>query len=65
MPSRATGSTPALSRAARPIDTASCLSVLRPCPREYARTLAASFAGTSRTCSPSATSRWARDRPVP
>jgi hypothetical protein len=28
------------------MDTASCLPALRPCPREYTRTRAASFAGT-------------------
>jgi hypothetical protein len=56
---------PVPSSAASPIETASCLSVLRPCPREYTRTRAASLAGTSSTDSPSAASRWARDRPAP
>jgi hypothetical protein len=51
-------------RAARPTETASSLSVLRPCPREYTRTRAASLAGTSSTISPSVTSRWASDRPA-
>jgi hypothetical protein len=34
-------------------------------PTDSTRTRAASLAGTSRTCSPSLTSRWARARPIP
>jgi hypothetical protein len=42
--SRVTGVMPVPSRAARPTDIASSLPVLRPCPREYTRTRAASLA---------------------
>jgi hypothetical protein len=41
------------------------LSVLRPCPREYTRTRAASLAGTSSTVSLSAANRCASGRPAP
>jgi hypothetical protein len=44
---------------------ASSRSVVRPWPWEHAHTRAASFAGTSRTSSPSATSRRASERPAP
>jgi hypothetical protein len=53
-----------LPRAARAIETASPVSWLRPWPVDSSRTRAASLAGTSMTCSPSATSCWARTRPT-
>jgi hypothetical protein len=53
-----------LCRAARAIATASARSVLLPCPVET-RTRVASFAGTSITVSPAATSSWATLRPIP
>jgi hypothetical protein len=52
-------------RAATATETASSGSLLRPCPTDSTRTRAASLAGTSRTCSPSPTSRWASARPMP
>ena len=52
-------------RAATATETASSGSLLRPWPTDSTRTRAASLAGTSRTCSPSPTSRWASARPMP
>jgi hypothetical protein len=48
---------PTALRAATATDTASSASLLRPWPTDSTRTRAASLAGTSRTWSPSLTSR--------
>lgn len=56
------------SRLRRPATATLCAStgsVLRPWPVSKTRTRAESFAGTSRTDSPSATRRWAMCRPMP
>ena len=47
------------------IEWASWASVLRLWPVSNSRTLAASFAGTSTTCSPDSSSRCANGRPTP
>ncbi|RZU76001.1 hypothetical protein EV384_4594 [Micromonospora kangleipakensis] len=54
---------PRLRRPATATLCASTASVLRPWPVSKTRTRADSLAGTSRTVSPSATSRWAMCRP--
>ena len=51
--------------AATATQTASSRSLLRPWPTDSTRTRAASLAGTSSTCWPSPTSRWATARPIP
>jgi hypothetical protein len=58
---------PDLSTGSNPGDkaAASTGSVLRPWPVANTRARADSFAGTSTTVSPSATSRWATCRPMP
>jgi hypothetical protein len=56
---------PRVRSATMAIEWASVASVLRPCPVSNTRTRAASFAGTSHTVSPSASSRAANGRPTP
>ncbi len=63
--SAATARRPGLRSPATATLCASTGSVLRPCPVSKTRTRADSFAGTSSTVSPSATSRWAMCRPIP
>ena len=65
-PSRADSSrSPRVLRATAVTACASTASVLRPCPVSSTRTRAVSFAGTSHTASPSASSRCDSGRPAP
>ena len=63
--SRPTCRSRALRRATMAVERASWLSVLSLWLLSSSRTRAASFGGTSTTCSPAATSCWASNAPVP
>ena len=60
-----TGRSPVIRVAASAIAWASVASVLRPCPAVNTGVRADSLGGTSRTCSPSASSRRAIGPPIP
>ena len=56
---------PSVRTATTAMECASWASVLRLCPVSNNRTRAASFAGTSTTCSPASRRRCASGRPTP